>query len=170
MLTCLALRCEILDASLSPITLARAPRPVYVPDMTGNPDPDPAELEQLAEDWITLWQSEIAAFAADREAAEAWAAATAAWAALGAAWLRAAAAPPFGRPAPSWPHDGAVSTTRPPPSPSPPDAGGGPRDARPDDGLRDRLAELERRLADLEGGAGGARPDPRPPRRRKPRA
>ncbi|WP_439598485.1 hypothetical protein, partial [Falsiroseomonas sp.] len=84
----------------------------------GNPDgasqqgQDPAaELEGLAEDWIALWQSEIAGMAADREAAEGWAAMTAAWAALGAAWLRAAAAPPFGRapppgawapPAPPW--------------------------------------------------------------------
>ncbi len=65
--------------------------------------PEDAEIERLAEDWITLWQSEIAALASDREAAEAWAAAASAWAALGAAWLRAAAAPPFARQPPPWP-------------------------------------------------------------------
>ncbi|WP_235961957.1 hypothetical protein [Falsiroseomonas selenitidurans] len=65
---------------------------------------DPAaELERLAEDWIALWQSEIAGLAADREMAEGWAAMGAAWAALGAAWLRAAAAPPFGRAPPGFP-------------------------------------------------------------------
>lgn len=36
------------------------------------PKAEDAEVERLAEDWITLWQSEIAALAADREAAEAW--------------------------------------------------------------------------------------------------
>jgi hypothetical protein len=67
------------------------------------PNAEQEEVERLAEDWITLWQSEIAALAADREAAEAWSAATSALAALGAAWLRAAAAPPaiFAAAAPS---------------------------------------------------------------------
>ncbi|WP_237217610.1 hypothetical protein, partial [Falsiroseomonas oryziterrae] len=64
--------------------------------MTGDKPGPGDELDRLAEDWITLWQTEIAALAADREAAEAWAAAASAWAALGAAWMRAAAAPPFG--------------------------------------------------------------------------
>ena len=142
--------------------------------MTGDgPKPEDAELERLAEDWITLWQSEIAALAADREAAEAWAAAASTWAALGAAWLRAAGAPPFGRGAPAWPfpHDGAAPRAA--PAAAPPDAGGKPGmagDGGGDDGLRQRLAELERRLADLEGGAGRARPDPRRPRPGKPRA
>lgn len=35
------------------------------------PKAEQEEVERLAEDWITLWQSEIAALAADREAAEA---------------------------------------------------------------------------------------------------
>jgi len=48
----------------------------------------PADLDKLAEDWITLWQSELAAMAADPELAEAWAASVA----LGAAWWRAQAA------------------------------------------------------------------------------
>jgi hypothetical protein len=144
------------------------------------PKAEQEEVERLAEDWITLWQSEIAALAADREAAEAWSAATSAWAALGAGWLRAAAAPPFGRPPAPWPpvrpaDDGAVPPPRPAPAADAPDAGGGAgnaRDGGPDayPALRRRLAELERRLADLEGRPRRAAADPRPPRRRHPRA
>ena len=143
------------------------------------PKAEQEEVERLAEDWITLWQSEIAALAADREAAEAWSAATSAWAALGAAWLRAAAAPPFGRSPTPWPpvrtvDDGAAPSPRPAPAADAPDAGGGARDARDggvdaDAALRGRLAELERRLADLEGRPRGDAPDPRAPRRRRPR-
>ncbi|WP_255575380.1 hypothetical protein [Caldovatus aquaticus] len=152
------------------------------------------ELERLAEDWITLWQSEIAGWMADPEAAELWAEGVAVW----AAWLRAAlaAAPagamrrgagpamaPFGfaaaregraeRP----PHDGAAA----PPRAAAPAAASGPGDAaRPGGGghgadperaaLAARLAELERRLAALEGRAGGGEPDRRRPRRRRPSA
>jgi hypothetical protein len=130
------------------------------------PTPDEAEIERLAEDWITLWQSEIAALAADREAAEAWAAMSAAWAAVGAAWLRAAVAPPFGRPSPFAWHDGAVPQARPAPAAAAPADGGGPRM----DGAGDRIAELERRLADLEGRAGRKAADPGKPRRRRPPA
>ena len=50
------------------------------------PKADDADLEKLAEDWISLWQSEIAGLASDREAAESWSAAAA----------RIQAAPPFG--------------------------------------------------------------------------
>ncbi|MDO9499708.1 hypothetical protein [Falsiroseomonas sp.] len=164
----------------------------------GKPGRDAAaELEALAEDWIALWQSEIAGLAADREAAEGWAAMTATWSALGAAWLRAAASPPFGRPppggapnpfgmahwpSPGWPgptHDSAAAPPRPAPAAAAPDAGGEPRDGgdpeRGDAALAARLAELERRLAALEpgrapvpGGAGGDAKDRRRPRRRKP--
>jgi hypothetical protein len=153
-----------------------------------------AALERLAEDWITLWQSEIAGLAADREAAEGMAGLAAAWAALGAAWLRAASAPPFGRAppcgpdplaafrgaAPAWPwaaRDGAAPPAGPAAAAAASDAGRQPGDggdrqrgADADAGLRDRLAGLERRLADLEGGAGGNPPDRRRPRRRKPSA
>lgn len=45
-----------------------------------------AELESLAEDWVALWQSEIAGRMADPELVEAWGAAMA----MGAAWLRVA--------------------------------------------------------------------------------
>ena len=46
------------------------------------------DLDRLAEDWIALWQSELAALAADPELAGLWRQALA----TGAAWLRAAAA------------------------------------------------------------------------------
>jgi hypothetical protein len=156
----------------------------------GAPEPDvAAELESLAEDWITLWQSEIAGLAADREAAEGWAAMSAAWAGLGAAWLRAATAPPFGRGAPNPyaanpfatgpAHDGPAAPSRPAPAAASPDPGGEPGDGgaggHGDAALRRRVDELERRLAalepgtpDLPGGAGGDAPDRRRPRRRKP--
>jgi hypothetical protein len=147
----------------------------------------PEDLDRLAEDWIALWQSEIAGLAADPELAEQWAA----WAALGAAWMRAATAmaPRFHGGAP---HDGAAA----PPWPTAPAAAPGPggdagarghdqpgrgsADEQPRRGptgdepgraaMAERLAALERRLADLEGGPGGAGADPGRPRRRRPRA
>ena len=129
----------------------------------------PEDLDSLAEDWITLWQSEIAGLAADPELAEQWAA----WAALGAAWMRAATAmaPRFrGGPA----HDGPAAPPRPAPAAAPSGPGGPAGAGRDDEPARDamarRLAELERRLADLEGGAGGTGADPGRPRRRGPRA
>ncbi len=121
----------------------------------------PEDIDSLAEDWIALWQSEIAGLAADPELA------------LGAAWMRAAAtgAPRFRG---AGPHDGPASPPRPPPAAAPSGAGGDARDGGGRDAARDamaaRLAELERRLADLEGGAGGKGADPRRPRGRRPRA
>jgi hypothetical protein len=153
---------------------------------------DPADLDRLAEDWIALWQSEIAGLAADPELAEQWAA----WAALGAAWMRAATAmaPRHGAAA----HDRAAAPAWTPPAAAAPgprgDARGGghdqpgrgmaddtPRRGMADDtagpatdparaAMADRLAELERRLADLEGGPGGTGQNPRRPRRRRPPA
>lgn len=128
----------------------------------------PEELDSLAEDWITLWQSEIAGLAADPELAEQWAA----WAALGAAWMRAAAAmaPRHG----AEPHDRAAPPpwSPPPATPSGPSgpAGAGRDDEPSRDAMARRLAELERRLADLEGGSRGAGADPGRTRRRGPRA
>jgi hypothetical protein len=179
-------------------------------DATPTPEGE-MELDRLAEDWITLWQTEIAGLAADREVAEGLAGMAAAWSALGAAWLRAATTPPFGRtppggpdpfaafrppfgpsgfpppnfaPPPGWaagwghpPHDGAGGPP-PPPGPPPaaaaPDAGAGPRDGgdrqHGPDAVAERIAGLERRLADLEAGAGGDGADRRRPRRRRPPA
>lgn len=128
----------------------------------------PEDLDSLAEDWIALWQSEIAGLAADPELAEQWAA----WAALGAAWMRAASAmAPRARP---WPHDPPAAPPGPPAAAaaSQPggDAGHGGRNQPAGDAMARRLAELERRLADLEGGAGGTGADPRRPRGKRPRA
>ncbi len=118
---------------------------------------DPPDLSQLAEDWITLWQSELAAMAADPELAEAWAAQVA----LAAAFWRAQTV--------RWPkHDAAHAPPRPAPAGATPD---GQRDARDGgDDLRARIAELERRLADITTGAprGGANPRGGRKPRRKP--
>ena len=52
-------------------------------------DTPAAELHELARDWITLWQSELAAMATDREAQETFQALLAVWAGAAAAMLRA---------------------------------------------------------------------------------
>ena len=49
-------------------------------------DPD---MRKLAQDWITLWQSELAGLAVDREAQESWQAVLRMWAAGAAGMLRA---------------------------------------------------------------------------------
>ncbi|WP_328805600.1 hypothetical protein [Sabulicella rubraurantiaca] len=116
---------------------------------------DPEELERLAADWIALWESEVASAARDREAAEAWSAGMALLAAFwraqaaGAAalvrWAREHSPHPAPRPAPPAP---------------PPDAGRGAGDGG--DGpaaLRQRIAELERRLSEIENGTGGSGTD-----------
>lgn len=126
----------------------------------------PEDLDSLAEDWIALWQSEIAGLAADPELAEQWAA----WAALGAAWMRAATAmTPRARP---WTDDRAAPPPWTPPTAAPPGpsghAGHGGVDQPARDAMAQRLAELERRLADLEGGPGGTGKNPRRPRGKRP--
>ena len=147
------------------------------PSQTGEDRARPqAELDRLAEDWITLWQSEIAGLAADREAAEAWAVVAQGMAqgmaAMGAAWMRAASTPPpFAWPAPFAP-EFAPEPARPAPAAAPPDPGRQPGDggAERDAGLAARLAELEGRLAAIEGGPGRKPADRRRPGRRKPPA
>src|SRR5690348_6593243 len=115
------------------------------------------ELEGLAEDWIALWQSEIAGLMADPELAEAWGSLLG----LGAAWLRAVMpGQPFAPPrAPAHePYAGTPwAAPRPPPAAAAPAAGGQPRRDGPGEPadahaarLAERLAELERRLAELE--------------------
>lgn len=125
-----------------------------------------SELDRLAEDWIGLWQSELAALAGDPEMAALWRQGMAQGAAMVAAWAQALAAWPKldERPAPS-------------PGPAPAAAASG---AGGDAGLggaggdlaalRSRIDELERRLAALEGGAAGGGADRRRPRRRRPPA
>jgi pimeloyl-ACP methyl ester carboxylesterase len=95
-------------------------------------EPRPPELDALARDWITLWQTELAALALDREAQEAWRVLLSLWPAAAAAFLRA-------------PPDEPAAAPRPAPAAVPPDAG-----AAEVEHLRERLAELERRLAGLE--------------------
>ena len=139
-------------------------------DEACEPDPDRANrdaatLDDLAEAWITLWQNELTALAADPEIAAAWRQAFG----LGTAWWGAAqAAPrePGGKPtdqsaaAPGAAAPGAA------PGSGPGDALGGADAAR----LRIRIEELERRLATLERGAAGSGADRSKPRRRRPLA
>ena len=59
-------------------------------DETAAPSAAAPDLEALARDWITLWQSELAAIATDREAQESWQAILALWAGAAGALLTAA--------------------------------------------------------------------------------
>jgi len=115
---------------------------------------DAPDLDGLARDWITLWQSELAALAHDREAAETMVRLAGLWAGVAAAWLRAA--PPSADDA-QWPRPaGAAAAAGSAPAAAAPDAGAAAlRDVLGD--LARRLDGIERRLAGLEGG--GDRPD-----------
>jgi hypothetical protein len=119
----------------------------------GDPPPDPqADLQDLARDWITLWQSELSALAVDREAQEGWQALLAVWAGAAAAMLQGL---------PRGGHDSgrsrAPAAPRAAPAAAAPDAGDAKhgRDAEIER-LGRRIAELERRLAELERGGSGA--------------
>ena len=101
------------------------------------------DLQALAQDWVTLWHSELAALSADREAQETWRACLALWAGWSAGVLKSLPAGNVdggiagrGRP----PH-----AARPAPPPVAPDA----RDAEIER-LARLVADLERRLAELE--------------------
>ena len=128
-------------------------------DGSGAPFGTAEELDSLARDWITLWQSELSALAADREAQEAWTALLGLWAGAAAAFLAAAprAVPGF---ATSFRHDPGPAGPAAAPRPAPAAAAPDPRDAALDR-LNRRLAELEARLAEIERGKGGGRADRR---------
>ncbi len=123
------------------------------------------DARRLAQDWITLWQSELAAIAVDREAQETWHAMLLLWAGAATATLHAM---PRGRTeSESRPrhdrtarHAKAESAPRTPAAAAAPDA----RDAEIER-LARRVAALETRLAGLE--RGNSRGAAREPRRRK---
>jgi hypothetical protein len=105
-----------------------------------------AELGEVAQDWITLWQSELSALAMDREAQETWQALLALWA--GAAGAMLSALPrtdPDGRNPAGSRTPGPTAASRPAPAAAAPD----PRDAEIER-LGRRVAELEQRLVELE--------------------
>jgi hypothetical protein len=104
------------------------------------------ELDQLAEEWIGLWQEEIAALSADADMAAAWRLMLGGWTGGAAREAGAAAAAAASRPAGDAAGDG--------------DGGAAA-------GLLERIAALEARVAALEGGGGEPR---RPARRKRPSA
>lgn len=108
----------------------------------GVPDP-----RKLARDWITLWQSELSAMAADREIRESWQTVLALWAGTMSAMLRDP--PSAARHDTTRGQSGSADAPRAAPVAAAPDA----RDAEIAS-LARHVAALERRLADLERGGG----------------
>ena len=113
------------------------------------PAPEP-DLQALARDWVTLWQSELAALSADREAQEAWRTMLALWAGAAGTMIKAL---PRGLPDGIGPHGvaaGGVGAAHAPRAA----AAAAAFDAR--DAEIERLArlvgDLERRIAELERG------------------
>jgi hypothetical protein len=111
-------------------------------DRTAADMPDP---RKLAQDWITLWQSELAAMAADREIHESWQTVTALWAGTMSTMLRGLPPDPNAhRHDGSNRRSGAADAPRAAPAAAAPDA----RDAEIDR-LARHVAALEQRLAEL---------------------
>ncbi len=60
------------------------------------------DLAALAQDWITLWQSEITALITDRETQDTWQTLAALWAGMMAGAIQAMPRPGPPRPGPAW--------------------------------------------------------------------
>lgn len=105
------------------------------------PKDNGAEWRDTARDWVTIWQSELAALAEDREALETWRDVVDGWARMAEAMIDAMpdAGPDDGLPRPFTPAGAAAAP-----------AALDPRDAELAR-LAERVAELERRLAGVEG-------------------
>jgi hypothetical protein len=129
---------------------------------SGSTAADPLDLERLAHDWITLWQSELSAMAADRELQETWQATLALWAGVASAAVTAFVRPPR-RPGPPFGdgHDGGATRPEPPAWPTAAAAAPDARDAEVER-LTRHVASLEARLEELE-----RRRHPRRPAKRK---
>jgi hypothetical protein len=103
------------------------------------------DAQELAQDWVTLWQSELSAMAADPEMRESWQTILGLWAGTMAAIIRGL---PRG-----FGHDGKAGPAGPADAPRPAPAAAAP-DARDVEieRLARHVAALERRLAELERG------------------
>ena len=99
------------------------------------------EWRDTARDWVTIWQSEMAALAEDREALEMWRGAVDGWARMAETMIDAM--PDAGL-------NDRVSGSAAPAGAAPAPAAPDPRDAELAR-LAERVAELERRLSGVEG-------------------
>ena len=122
--------------------------------MSDATEPRSPGLDQLARDWITIWESELTALAADRESQET-------WRAFLALWARAASTPAPGAPASDAP---ASDDTAPAPAsissiPARSTAVAAASDARDAEieRLARRVAALESRLGQSSAGGGARR-------------
>jgi hypothetical protein len=130
------------------------PRARITPDL-----PDP---RKLAQDWITLWQSELSAMAADPEMRESWQTVMALWAGTMSIILRAMPRAPSVE---QYERAGGPARTADAPRATPAAAAPDSRDAEIKR-LARHIATLERRLADLEhGGDPPVHPERRPARK-----
>jgi len=130
-------------------TTAQKPPPPHLDPNLGQAQSGERDLADLAEDWIALWQSELSALATDRETQENWHTLLALWGSAASIWLRTMSfgrADAKSRPTPS---RAPTATTRAPAPAAAPDV----RDVEIDR-LHSCIAELERRLADVERRAG----------------
>jgi hypothetical protein len=109
--------------------------------------PQPGSPQAIAADWVTIWQSELAALATDREMQDAWTRLVARWAQLAQAAVRLLPQGVAGSADGSAGRAGPAAPARPKAPVAAPDA----RDAALQH-LADRVEELERRLRALSPG------------------